>query len=40
MVKIKINNDPRLTFITFINWMSDDNLKTGVTQSKKIITAE
>jgi hypothetical protein len=36
----KINNDPRLTFITFINWMSDDNLKTGVTQSKKIITAE
>jgi hypothetical protein len=35
---LKIGSEPRLTFITFIKWMSDDNLKSGYLESKKITT--
>jgi len=34
----KIGSEPRLTFITFIKWLSDDNLKSGYLESRKIIS--
>ena len=34
----KVGPEPRLTFITFIKWLSDDNLKSGYLESRKVQT--